>query len=80
MTFVAFMTSKQGRAVRVIMGIILMSVGLLVVQDIPGIVLAVIAVVPIAGGLLDFCVAGFMMGYPFRGDKAREQLTREQRR
>ncbi|MCC6896872.1 MAG: DUF2892 domain-containing protein [Anaerolineae bacterium] len=78
MTFVTFMTSNQGRMMRVIAGIILMSIGLFVIKDTPGTILALIALVPIAGGVLDFCVAGVMMGYPFRGAKAREQLAREQ--
>lgn len=77
MTFVTFMTSSRGRIMRVIMGIILMSVGLLVVKDTLGTVLALVALVPIAGGLLDFCVAGVVMGYPFSGEKARKQLAQE---
>ena len=80
MTFVTFMTSSRGRMMRVVMGIILMSIGLLVVKDTLGTVLALIALVPIAGGLFDFCVAGVVMGYPFSGKKAREQLAQERRR
>ncbi|MCL4252000.1 MAG: DUF2892 domain-containing protein [Anaerolineae bacterium] len=78
MTFVTFMTSNQGRMMRVIAGIVLASIGLFVIKDTLGTVLALIALVPIAGGVLDFCVAGFMMGYPFRGAKAREQLEQKQ--
>ena len=80
MTFVTFMTSNRGRIMRVVMGIILMSVGLLVVKDTLGTVLALIALVPIAGGLLDFCVVGVVMGYPFQGAAAREQLAQERHR
>ncbi len=78
MTFVTFMTSNQGRMMRVIAGIVLASIGLFVIKDTLGTVLALIALVPIAGGVLDFCVAGFMLGYPFRGAKAREQLEQKQ--
>ena len=67
MNFVTFMTSSRGRMMRVIAGIVLMSIGLLVVKDTLGTVLALFALIPIAGGALDFCVAGFVMGYPFRG-------------
>jgi hypothetical protein len=77
MTFVTFMTSNQGRMMRVIAGIMLMSIGLFVIKDTPGTILALIALIPIAGGALDFCVAGVLMGYPFRGTNAREQLARE---
>ncbi len=80
MTFVTFMTSSQGRIMRVIAGIVLMSIGLFVIKDTLGTILALIALVPIAGGVLDFCVAGVLMGYPFRGAKAREQLAQKQHR
>ncbi|MCC6802062.1 MAG: DUF2892 domain-containing protein [Anaerolineae bacterium] len=77
MTFVTFMTSNQGRMMRVIAGIILISIGLFVIKDTLGTFLALIALIPIAGGVLDFCVAGVLMGYPFRGANAREQLAQE---
>lgn len=77
MTFVTFMTSNRGRIMRVVAGIILMSMGLVVIKDTLGAVLALIALVPIAGGVFDFCLAGVLMGYPFRGAEAREQLAQE---
>ncbi|MEZ4672190.1 MAG: DUF2892 domain-containing protein [Anaerolineae bacterium] len=77
MTFVTFMTSNQGRMMRLIAGIVLMSIGLFVIKDTLGTILALMALIPIAGGVLDFCVAGVLMGYPFRGVKAREQLAQE---
>ena len=79
MNFVTFMTSSRGRMMRIIAGLVLMSIGLLVVKDTLGTVLALFALIPIAGGVLDFCVAGFLMGYPFRGAQAREQLARQRR-
>lgn len=75
MAFVKFMTSTTGRAARVIVGLIILSVGLLGVQGTIGTVMAAVALVPIAGGLLDFCVAGVMLGYPFKGADARKQLA-----
>ncbi|MBN8617485.1 MAG: DUF2892 domain-containing protein [Anaerolineae bacterium] len=77
MAFVTFMTGNTGRMLRIIAGIILMTVGVLVVKDTLGTVLSVVALIPIAGGLLDFCVVGAVLGYPFRGAAAREQLARE---
>lgn len=77
MAFVTFMTASQGRLLRIVAGIVLMTVGLLVVKDTLGTVMAVVALVPIAGGLLDFCIVGAILGYPFRGAAAREQLARE---
>ncbi|MCB9456781.1 MAG: DUF2892 domain-containing protein [Anaerolineaceae bacterium] len=78
MIFITFMTSAQGRMMRVIAGGILVSLGLVVLKDTLGTVVALIALVPIAGGVFDFCLAGVMMGYPFRGAKARELLAHEQ--
>lgn len=77
MAFVTFMTGNTGRMLRIIAGIVLMTVGVLVVKDTLGTVLSVVALIPIAGGLLDFCVVGAVLGYPFRGAAAREQLARE---
>lgn len=77
MAFVTFMTGNTGRLLRVIVGIVLMTIGLLVVKDTLGTVMSVVALIPIAGGLLDFCVIGAVLGYPFRGAAAREQLARE---
>lgn len=78
MPFITFMTSNRGRMMRVIAGLVLMSVGLLVVKETLGMILALIALVPIAGGLFDFCLVGVLMGYPFRGAQAREQIAQEQ--
>lgn len=75
MAFVKFMTSTTGRAARVVVGLIILSVGLFVVQGAIGTVMAIVALVPIAGGLLDFCVAGVALGYPFKGAEARKQLA-----
>jgi heme A synthase len=75
MAFVKFMTSTTGRAARVIAGLIILSAGLFVVQGAIGTVMAVVALVPIAGGLLDFCVAGVILGYPFKGAETRKQLA-----
>ncbi len=77
MQFVKFMTSGMGRGARIVLGIVIMFVGLMVVQGTFGTILAVVALVPISGGLFDFCLIGFAMGYPFRGPEARKQLSGE---
>ena len=69
--FVRFMTSPTGRVGRVLLGLILISVGLFVVQGTTGNVMALAALVPIAGGLFDFCLIAFVLGYPLSGSKAR---------
>ena len=75
MQFVTFMTSSKGRAARVIAGLVILAVGLAVVQGTLGLILALIALVPIAGGVFDFCLAGVALGYPFRGADARQKLA-----
>jgi len=69
------MTSSKGRAARVIAGLVILAVGLAVVQGTLGLILALIALVPIAGGVFDFCLAGVALGYPFRGADARQKLA-----
>ena len=75
MPFIKFMTSGMGRAARVVLGLVIMSVGLFVVRGTLGAILAIVALVPISGGLFDFCLAGLAMGYPLSGAAARKQLA-----
>jgi hypothetical protein len=69
------MTSGIGRAARIALGILILSVGLLVVQGVPGTIMAVVALIPISGGLFDFCLIGFALGYPLQGAAARKKLA-----
>lgn len=78
MTLVKFMTSSKGRVARIILGAILISLGQFIVKDTAGTVITVLALIPIAGGVFDFCVMGTALGYPFNGAKAREQLSQQQ--
>lgn len=75
MQFVKFMTSSAGRIARVILGIAIIALGQLVVQGTVGTVMSVVGLIPIAGGLLDFCLIGKALGYPFKGSEARAQLV-----
>jgi hypothetical protein len=75
MAFVKFMTSGMGRAARIVLGIIILSVGLLVVKGVPGTIMALVALIPISGGLFDFCLIGFALGYPLQGTAARKKLA-----
>lgn len=75
MKFVKFMTSGMGRGPRIVLGIVILSVGLLVVQGAPGMIMAVVALIPIAGGVFDYCLVGAALGYPFWGAEARKKLA-----
>ena len=76
MAVVKFMTSGMGRAARVVLGLVILSVGLFVVKGVPGTIMALVALIPISGGLFDFCLIGFALGYPLKGEAARKQLAR----
>ena len=75
MNFIKFMTSGTGRTARIVLGLVIMSVGLFAVQGTIGTVMAIVALVPISGGVFDFCLAGLAMGYPLNGAEARKKLA-----
>lgn len=75
MKFVEFMTSGMGRGARVVLGLVIMSLGLFVVQGTVGTIMAVVGLVPLSGGVFDFCLIGFAVGYPLKGVHARKKLA-----
>lgn len=36
---------------------------------------AVLIHIPLSGGVFDFCLIGFAMGYPLKGEEARKKLA-----
>lgn len=75
MAFVTFMTGTYGRLLRIAAGIVLIAMGLLVVKESAGTVMAVAGLIPLGGGLLDYCVIGKVLGYPFSGAQARAGIA-----
>ena len=75
MQLVKFMTSGMGRAARIVLGLVILSVGLWVVQGTFGTILAVFGLIPLSGGVFDFCLIGFALGYPLKGAEARNKLA-----
>ncbi|MBN8619345.1 MAG: DUF2892 domain-containing protein [Anaerolineae bacterium] len=69
--FVNFMASTTGRIARIVAGIVLIALGLLVVKDTAGIILAIVGVVPLLAGLLDFCIFAPLFGRPLSGPQIR---------
>ena len=69
--FITLMASSTGRIVRIVAGIALITLGLLVLQGIGGIVVAVIGAVPLFAGLFDFCAFAPLFGSPLSGPKIR---------
>ncbi len=64
----------MGRAVRVVQGLVIISVGLFVLHGTFGTVLAIVALIPISGGMFDFCLIGAALGYPLEIGKFKEAM------
>jgi hypothetical protein len=65
--FVNFMRGGSGRVARVVLGILLLTVGLGAIGGTAGTVLAIFSAVPIASGVTGFCPLGPLFGVDFRG-------------
>jgi hypothetical protein len=74
--FFGFIASPAGRVIRIIAGLALILIGLLVVGDLWGWVLAIVGLVPLFAGLFDRCVFAPLFGLPFVGPRLREALQR----
>ncbi len=70
MAFAKFMASPIGRGVRIVVGLAMIGAGLFVVGDVAGIILAVVGVLPLAAGALNFCAISPIIGAPFWGKDA----------
>ena len=69
--FIKFMASTSGRIVRIAAGIALIAWGLLGLGGMPGIIIAVVGLLPLLAGLVDFCVFAPLFGAPLSGPKIR---------
>ena len=69
--FVRFMQTPAGRVIRVVAGGALIGAGLISVGGVPGVVMAVVGVVPLAAGLFDICVFAPFFRIPFSGARIR---------
>lgn len=65
------MASPIGRIVRVLAGVALILLGLLAVGGVAGIILAVVGLLPLLAGALDFCVFAPLFGGPLSGPAIR---------
>lgn len=68
---IGFLASSQGRILRIAAGIVLVLVGLLVIKDTAGIIVAVVGLVPLIAGVFDFCVFAPLFGMPLSGKAIR---------
>jgi hypothetical protein len=69
------MTSGTGRAARIALGLLIMALGLFIVDGTLSVLLPLVALIPISGGVFDFCLIGFAMWYPLKGAEARRKLA-----
>ena len=66
-SFVAIIQSTTGKILRIVVGIALIALGLLLVQGVWGIVLAVIGLVPLIAGLGGVCLVAPLFGIHAQG-------------
>ena len=68
-TFIAFMQSLYGRALRIILGIVLVALGVFWLQDFWAAVLIIVGIVPLVAGLTGVFFIGPLFGYTLTGEK-----------
>lgn len=68
MAFARFMSQPLGRAIRIVAGLVLVSVGVYLGGAI-GVLVGIVGLVPIAAGLFNFCLVGPLVGGHFDGRK-----------
>jgi len=66
MSFVSFMRSPSGRAIRAVAGLAIIAGGI-AIGGTGGTVIAVIGVVPLAAGIFNFCLVGPLFGVDMTG-------------
>lgn len=73
MAFAQFMASPAGRGLRIVAGIALIALGILAIDGIGGIIVAVIGLVPLAAGVFDLCLIAPVFGAPLMGKDVRSK-------
>lgn len=68
--FAKLMAGMPGRAIRAIAGLVIIALGLFVVGDVVGIVIAVVGLAPVFAGVFNVCLIAPLIGAPFRGTDA----------
>jgi hypothetical protein len=69
MAFARFMAGPIGRLARIIAGVVLIVLGLQA-GGTGGIILAIVGVLPILAGALNFCLIAPILGAPFSGKES----------
>jgi uncharacterized protein (DUF697 family) len=66
-----FLASQAGRITRIVAGLVLIGLGLLLVGEWRGYVMAAVGLVPLAAGVFDVCMFAPLFGRPFLGKNLR---------
>jgi len=74
MKFSQFMATNLGRALRVIVGLILVIVGILMNNTL-GYIISIIGLIPFAAGLFDWCLLAPLFNLPYKGKDIRSQAS-----
>ena len=70
--FISFMASRNGRIVRIVVGLALVVWGFFGIDNVTtGTIVLIIGLVPLAAGIFDFCVFAPLFGAPLSGPKIR---------
>ena len=70
MGFAKFMATTTGRAIRIIAGLVMIVMGLFVMQDSTGVLIAIVGIAPLAAGIFNVCLVAPFIGAPFSGRRA----------
>ena len=77
--FAAWMATARGRGVRIAAGVVLIGLGLFALRGRVGVVLAVVGLVPLAAGVLNWCLLAPILRAPFRGRDAQRRCAARSR-
>jgi hypothetical protein len=70
--FISFMASRNGRIVRIVVGLALVVWGFFGIDNVTtGTIVLIVGLVPLAAGIFDFCVLAPLFGAPLSGSKIR---------
>ncbi len=72
MEFAKFMSSATGRTIRIVAGLALIYVGIFVMQNTGGYILAAVGFAPLVAGIFDFCIFAPLFGGLFLGKDVRK--------
>jgi len=71
-SFARFVNSPAGRLVRIIVGAGLIAWGYVLGETGTGITLMVVGLVPLAAGIMDWCLISALLGGPLSGGRVRD--------